>query len=155
MRYVMVICHIKCTKVLRKFYEKCITIMATFKAVVMRHQKRRDGKYPVSIRLTHNKKSTYLSTGLYVSGKQINSKTFEIKDQFVLERTNNTIRDYERFLLEQQERKKMQKEKIREIHQQRARSQAIRKQRDYDKKVITKNELIRKIEEEEERKTKK
>ena len=60
--------------------------------------------------------------------------------------------DYERFLLEQQERKKMQKEKIREIHQQRARSQAIRKQRDYDKKVITKNELIRKIEEEEERK---
>ena len=73
--------------------------MATFKAVVMRHQKRRDGKYPVSIRLTHNKKSTYLSTGLYVSGKQINSKTFEIKDQFVLERTNNTIRDYERFLL--------------------------------------------------------
>ena len=99
MRYVMVIYHIKYTKVLRKFYEKCITIMATFKAVVMRHQKRRDGKYPVSIRLTHNKKSTYISTGLYVSGKQINSKTFEIKDQFVLERTNSTIRDYERFLL--------------------------------------------------------
>lgn len=73
--------------------------MATFKAVVMRHQKRRDGKYPVSIRLTHNKKSAYLSTGLYVTGKQINSKTFEIKDQFVIERTNKTIREYERCLL--------------------------------------------------------
>ena len=46
----------------------------------------------------------------------------------------------------------LQNEILREIHQQRARSQAIRKQRDYDKKVITKNELIRKIEEEEERK---
>ena len=73
--------------------------MATFKAVVMRHQKRRDGKYPVSIRVTQNKKSSYISTGLYVSGKQISPKTFELKDQFVLERTNSTIRTYERHLL--------------------------------------------------------
>ena len=73
--------------------------MATFKAVVMRHQKRRDDKYPISIRLTHNKKSVYISTGLYVSSKQINLRTFEIKDQFIIERTNNTIREYERYLL--------------------------------------------------------
>ena len=73
--------------------------MATFKAVVMRHQKRRDDKYPISIRLTHNKKSVYISTGLYASSKQINSRTFEIKDQFIIERTNSTIREYERLML--------------------------------------------------------
>ena len=90
---------LKTLKVLRKFYEKTTKIMATFKAVVMRHQQRRDDKFPVSIRVTHNKKSAYISTGLYVSKRQINSKTFEIKDQFVLERTNETIRTYERHLL--------------------------------------------------------
>lgn len=73
--------------------------MATFKAVVMRHQKRRDDKYPISIRLTHNKKSVYIATGLYALSKQINLRTFEIKDQFIIERTNSTIREYERFLL--------------------------------------------------------
>lgn len=65
----------------------------------MKHQERQDGKFPVSIRLTHNKKSAYISTGLYVTKKQINSKTFELKDQFVIERTNMCIRDYEQCLL--------------------------------------------------------
>ena len=73
--------------------------MATFKAIVRTHHKRRDGKYPVSIRLTHNRESVYLPTGLYVSKKQIHSKYFEIKDQFVIERTNETIRAYEKVLL--------------------------------------------------------
>lgn len=73
--------------------------MATFKAVVRAHHQRRDGKYPVSIRLTHNRESVYLPTGLYVSKKQINSKCFELKDQFVIERTNETIRSYENSLL--------------------------------------------------------
>jgi integrase len=41
----------------------------------------------------------YLSTGLYVSSKQVNVRTFEIKDQFILERTNSTIREYERYLI--------------------------------------------------------
>lgn len=73
--------------------------MATFKAVVRAHHQRRDGKYPVSIRLTHNRESVYLPTGLYVSKKQINTKYFELKDQFVIERTNETIRSYEQSLL--------------------------------------------------------
>lgn len=73
--------------------------MPTFKAVVMRHQERQDGKFPVAIRVTHNRRSAYMQTGLYISKKQINSKTFDIKDQFVIERTNSTIRDYERALL--------------------------------------------------------
>jgi integrase len=73
--------------------------MATFKAVVRSHHQRRDGKFPVSIRLTHNRESVYLPTGLYVSKKQINAKYFELKDQFVIERTNETIRSYESSLL--------------------------------------------------------
>ena len=73
--------------------------MATFKAVVQQHQQRRDGKYPVSIRITHNRKSVYLPTGLYCSISQINRRTFEIKDQFIITRTSATIRGYEQRLL--------------------------------------------------------
>lgn len=73
--------------------------MASFKAIVRSHHQRRDGKYPVSIRLTHNRESVYLPTGLYVSKKQINSKCFELKDQFVIERMNKTIKSYEDSLL--------------------------------------------------------
>lgn len=73
--------------------------MATFKAVVRAHHQRKDGKYPVSIRLTHNRESVYLPTGIYVSKKQINSRCFELKDQFVIERMNETIRTYESSLL--------------------------------------------------------
>lgn len=72
--------------------------MPTFKAVVRRHQLRKDNKYPVSIRVTHNRQSVYIPTGLYVSKKQI-TKSFELKDQFVIERTNITIRQYEQRLL--------------------------------------------------------
>ena len=73
--------------------------MATFKAVVQSHQKRRDGKFPVALRITHNRKSCYVSTGLYCSASQINRKTFEIKDQFIIARTTQTIREWERKLL--------------------------------------------------------
>lgn len=74
--------------------------MATFKAVVQKHQERRDGKFPVSIRVTHNRRICYISTGLYCSRSQINKRTFEIKDQFVLTRTGQTILSYEKRLLE-------------------------------------------------------
>lgn len=73
--------------------------MATFKAVVQRHQERRDGKFPVSIRLTHNRRSVYIQTGLYCSIKQINKKSFEIKDSFIMQRTNITIAEFEKKLL--------------------------------------------------------
>ena len=72
--------------------------MPTFKATIRKQQLRKDGKYPVSIRVTHNRKSMYIPTGLYVGKKQVN-KLFEIKDQFVIERTNITIRKYEEKLL--------------------------------------------------------
>ena len=74
--------------------------MPTFKAVVQRHQERKDGKFPISIRVIHNRQVCYLSTGLYCSRSQINKHTFEIKDQFILIRTGQTIRNYESALLE-------------------------------------------------------
>lgn len=73
--------------------------MATFKAVVQQHQQRRDGKFPVTIRIIHNRKSCYVSTGLYCTLSQINHKTFEIKDQFIIARTAQTMREWERKLL--------------------------------------------------------
>lgn len=74
--------------------------MPTFKAVVQRHQERRDGKFPISIRVIHNRQVCYLPTGLYCTRSQINKHTFEIKDQFILTRTGQTIRNYESTLLE-------------------------------------------------------
>lgn len=73
--------------------------MATFKAVVQQHQQRRDGKFPISIRVTNNRKSCYIPTGLYCSKSQINRKTFEIKDQFIISRTTQTIQEWERKVL--------------------------------------------------------
>lgn len=73
--------------------------MPTFKAVIRKDHQRKDGKFLVLIRITQGKQSVYSKTGLYVSKKQIHSKTGEIKDQFVLERTNKTIREYEQALL--------------------------------------------------------
>lgn len=73
--------------------------MPTFKAVIRKDHQRKDGKFLVLIRITQGKQSVYSKTGLYVSKKQIHGKTGEIKDQFVLERTNKTIREYEQALL--------------------------------------------------------
>lgn len=80
------------------FVESLSKIMPTFRAIVRQHHVRKDGKYPVSIRVTQNRESVYIPTGLYVSKKQV-SKYFELKDQFVIERTNQTIRQYEQKLL--------------------------------------------------------
>ena len=74
--------------------------MATFKAIVRRYQERRDGTYPVSIRVIHQRQQVCIPTGLYARKKQINTKTFEIKDSFIIERTNLTIQKYERRLLD-------------------------------------------------------
>lgn len=69
--------------------------MATFKAVVQQHQQRRDGKFPISIRVTSNRKSCYIPTGLYCSLSQINKKTFEIKDQFLIAKLAHIMYEWE------------------------------------------------------------
>lgn len=57
--------------------------MATFKTVAMRQ--RADGFWPVSIRVTHNRRSKYLRTDKIVETKSVDKKNHEVKDPFVLE----------------------------------------------------------------------
>lgn len=86
--------------------------MATFKICIFEHQKRDDGKYPVSIRVYHRRKTekkgkyAYINTSIYVSEKQILRKasfnkdhekeiTLSIKDVFVVNDCNSRILKYE------------------------------------------------------------
>ncbi len=68
--------------------------MATFKAVVQKHQRRDDDSYPISIRLTNNRKSVYISTGIYAKDSQIAKRSFELKDSGLIIKTNQIIGKY-------------------------------------------------------------
>lgn len=68
--------------------------MATFKICVFEHQKRADDTFPVSIRVTWKRQSAYIKTEYRVSKKQL-TKTFELKDPFILRELNNRIATYE------------------------------------------------------------
>jgi len=68
--------------------------MATFRIVILKHTKRQDDKYPVSIRVTHQQKLAYITTGYYVSQSQI-SKKFELRDNLILLELSKRIQEYE------------------------------------------------------------
>ena len=57
--------------------------MPTYKIYVPKDYKRKDDKYPVSIRVTQDRKHAYLKTDFYVVTQQLN-KNFEIKDTTIL-----------------------------------------------------------------------
>lgn len=67
--------------------------MATFKALVLSHQKRRDGTYNVKIRVTHNRKHKYIKTALY-AGKNDLTKSLKIKNYLILDATEEIIKGY-------------------------------------------------------------
>lgn len=67
--------------------------MATFKALVLSHQKRRDGTYNVKIRVTHNRKHKYIPTAMY-AGKDDLTKSLKIKNYLILDATEEIIKDY-------------------------------------------------------------
>lgn len=70
--------------------------MATFKICVFEHQKRsKDSKFPVSIRVCWKRKYAYIKTEYYVSEKQINKKTFSLKDTYIINDLNKRILTYE------------------------------------------------------------
>ncbi len=73
--------------------------MPTFKIAIREHQERQDGKFPVSIRLTHNRASLYLPTDIYVTRKQFNPETKELTDKNISRRIDRDILDYEDLLL--------------------------------------------------------
>lgn len=73
--------------------------MPTFKVSVFQHQQRRDGKFPVSIRLTHNQQSVYIKTDTYLSRKQIATDFKSIKDREIVRLIDQDIIKYDNILV--------------------------------------------------------
>lgn len=80
--------------------------MATFKICVFDHQKRADGKYPVSIRVGWKREYSYIGTEYYVTDKQVNRKkqitekgkkkeVLSLKDIYITNDLNKRIAKYE------------------------------------------------------------
>lgn len=68
--------------------------MATFKAEVYAHQKKKDGTYNIKIRVTHNGEKRYLATPYYIYKEDVTQKTFKIKNQHYIDLTDELIRKY-------------------------------------------------------------
>lgn len=79
--------------------------MATFKISIFEHQRRRDGKYPVSIRCYWKGSCAYIGTEYYVTDKQILRKKLskkdnkkeilQLKDIFIVNELNKRIARFE------------------------------------------------------------
>ena len=67
--------------------------MATFKAVVLKHQTRNDATLGIKIRVTHNRKSKYINTDLVVTKDDI-TKSFKLKNHFFIDETEKMIRKF-------------------------------------------------------------
>lgn len=72
--------------------------MATFTIVVRECNERRDGKFPVAIRVTQNRVSKNIPTDAYLTRKQIKPDFSGIKDTTVLKGLLNDIANYEEML---------------------------------------------------------
>ena len=72
--------------------------MATFKAEVYAHQKKKDGTYNIKIRVTHNGEKRYLATPYFIYKEDITQKTFKIKNQHYIDLTDGMIRTYRKRL---------------------------------------------------------
>lgn len=88
------------TIVLRKY-----TIMPTFKALILPHQKREDGSYNVKIRVIQNRQVRYIKTPQYVYGADISKKKengkekLKIKNQAILDLMDEVILGYKKKLI--------------------------------------------------------
>ncbi len=67
--------------------------MATVKAVVLPHSKKKDGSFNVKIRVTLNRKSSYIRTQHFLEQSQIN-KDGTVKDEFLLSIISPVILEY-------------------------------------------------------------
>lgn len=73
--------------------------MPTYTIYIRETHQRKDGRYPVSIRLTHQRQSSFISTGLYVQKAQIKRGFTGLKDPMLIKSINEDIVRYERILL--------------------------------------------------------
>lgn len=70
--------------------------MVSFKVVVQKQ--RRDGFWPVYIRIIHNRGTKYINTGKIVSSKGVAKKNKEVKDPFVLQDCSRKIANFAEML---------------------------------------------------------
>ena len=82
------------------------TIMATFKVVVLPHQKKEDGTYNVKIRVTQNRQTKYIKTSQYVSAADISKRKekgvekIKIKNQAIIDLMDGIVLSYRRRLVQ-------------------------------------------------------
>lgn len=80
--------------------------MATFKIVVLPHQKKEDGTYNVKIRVTQNRKSKYIKTSQYVTASDITKKKergaekIRIRNQAIMDLMDEIVLGYRKSLVE-------------------------------------------------------
>lgn len=67
--------------------------MATFKALVLPHQKRQDNTYNIKIRINHQSETRYIATPWYAKEKDL-GKNREIKSYRYIDLTNRLIQEY-------------------------------------------------------------
>jgi integrase len=67
--------------------------MPTFKAIVLKHQIKTDKTVNLKIRVTHNRQSRYIGTGITAASTDL-TKSLKIKTQSFIDDTNETIRAY-------------------------------------------------------------
>ena len=67
--------------------------MATVREVILSNQKKEDGTWNVKIRITHQRKTNYISTQHYVGAKQLRSD-YSIKDPIVFKAVSDVVNNY-------------------------------------------------------------
>lgn len=67
--------------------------MATFKAEVIEHHKKKDGTYNVKIRVTHQRVKRYVATSLFVT-KEDMTRSLKIKNQKIIDATDAIVKQY-------------------------------------------------------------
>lgn len=72
-------------------------LMATYKAVVSSHHKRKDGSYNIKIRVTHNRVSRWIPTNLYCTQAEL-TRTLKLKDGTLIDSCNQLIKRMRRAL---------------------------------------------------------
>ncbi len=73
--------------------------MATFKPTIFKDRMRSDRTWSVHIRFTHNNKTRYIPTTMYITKKDITS-SYKIKNANILDRCNDIIKEYRNRLSE-------------------------------------------------------
>lgn len=72
--------------------------MATFKAIIIGDRLRKDGTYPVKIRITHNRQVVRVSTPFSVSRAGV-TRTLQIKDADIIDATDSIIAEWRKAVI--------------------------------------------------------